>query len=64
MKTPDLVNALIRPYIASLFATAITIGWLYGRLSDDAFMGVAGIAIGFFFQRRDERRNDAPPDAK
>ena len=45
-------QAVIRPYIAALFATVASAGWLLGRLSDDAFIGMAGIAIGFYFQAR------------
>ena len=52
-----LVDALaktVRPLVTLAFASAITAGWLLGRLSDDAFLGVASMAIAFWFQRREE----------
>lgn len=54
------IQDLVRPYVTVLFATATAGGWLMGRLSDDAFLGLAGMAIGFWFQQRQEKT--PPPD--
>ena len=53
----EMVQALVRPLVTLGFAAATIVGWLYGRLSDDAFLGIAGLVIGFWFQQR--QRNGA-----
>lgn len=47
-----VAQALVRPYVTVLFSTTVAAGWLNGRLSDDAFLGLAGMAIGFWFIQR------------
>ena len=47
-----IVQALVRPIVTILFSCAMTYGWLHDKLSDDAFIGIAGIVIGFWFQAR------------
>jgi hypothetical protein len=49
-----VVRALVRPYVTVLFGTAMTVGWLMGRVSGDAFLGTAGMVIGFWFRSRQE----------
>jgi len=60
------VHALVRPLVTLTFSGAMTYGWINDRLSDDAFLGVAGMVIGFWFtQRQASRRNgDNPSTAK
>lgn len=51
-KAVRVFEAVVRPYVTVLFATTVAAGWLMGRLSDDAFLGVASMAIGFWFIQR------------
>lgn len=37
--------------IALVFALAIVAGWFLGKVSNDAFMGLAGGAIVYFFPK-------------
>jgi hypothetical protein len=52
----DSLQAIVRPIVTLGFAGATVAGWLLGRLSDDAFLGIAGLVIGFWFQRREDGR--------
>lgn len=52
-KLLEVLDKIVRPYVTMLFATAAVWGWLFaGKLSDDAFLGLSGIVIGFWFQAR------------
>ena len=48
------VEKLIRPYVTALFATAFVVAFLMGRVSVEAFLGPAGVVLGFWFQKREE----------
>ena len=54
------VEKLVRPYVTALFATAIVVGFFMGRLQSEALLGPAGMALGFWFQKREEPKPPAP----
>lgn len=58
----ETAQALVRPAVTLTFSGAMVWGWYHGRLSDDAFLGVASMVIGFWFQQRTGKA-DAPPPA-
>lgn len=51
---------VVRPAVTLLFSLAICYGFVAGLVSPDAFLGVAGIAIGFYFQRREAEKSPPP----
>lgn len=51
------LDDVVRPLVTLAFSGAMISGWLNGRLSDDAFLGVAGMVIGFWFQQRTATTN-------
>lgn len=58
----EALQALVRPLVTLAFAGAVVVGWMVlGRLSDDAFLGLAGLVIGFWFQQRREAEKAPPP---
>jgi len=54
------ISALVRPLVTIMFSGATVWGWVTGHLSAEAFLGLAGMTIGFWFQRRDEK----PPEPR
>lgn len=48
----EAAKGLVTPAVTLLFAGAIIWGWFHGRLSDDAFLGVAGPFIAFWISGR------------
>ena len=59
----DLVNKAVRPYVTVLFATVLAHGWATGKLSNDAFLGVAGMVVGFWFQQREAPKPNGDKNA-
>jgi len=63
-KVKDALEGLVRPVVTLSFAFATVWGWLVaGKLSDDAFLGLAGMVIGFWFTQRQAAKseNSVPP---
>ena len=53
----DGFSTLVRPYVTALFATAVVVGWLgFDKLSDDAFLGLVGLVLGFWFRDRSDSK--------
>jgi hypothetical protein len=46
---------LIRPCITALFACAFVAGFFIGKIPQDAFIPLAGMVIGFWFQSRSDK---------
>lgn len=58
------LEAFVRPFVTLTFASAAVYGWLFaGKLSDDAFLGLAGMVIGFWFTQRQVEKPPVPPIA-
>lgn len=55
-----MVQDLVRPYVTVVFATAIVVGWLQDKVSAEAFLGLVGIVIGFWFQQRQQEKPIPP----
>jgi len=55
-----MLQALVRPIVTLAFSGAMIAGWLMGRLSDDAFLGIAGMVIGFWYQQRSMKPVEPP----
>lgn len=54
----EVLNAAVRPLIALAFAGAIIYGFIMGRLSVEAFIGIAGSVMGYWFQQRAQDKAD------
>jgi len=54
------LQAAVRPLVTIMFAGALTYGFVVGVVSTDAFLGIAGAAIGFYFQKREEPKPPTP----
>lgn len=52
----------VRPVVTFIFAAGITGGFFLGMVSAEAFIGVAGIAVGFWFQARESSKITKPPE--
>ena len=72
----EVLNAAVRPLVALAFAGAMIYGFIIGKMSVEAFVGIGGAVMGYYFQQRsndkaDRRVSDAvaslipalPPDA-
>ena len=58
----EVLESLVRPAVTLAFAFAAVYGWLVaGKLADDAFLGLAGMVIGFWFTQRQSAKPDPPP---
>jgi hypothetical protein len=52
------LQASVRPIVTFIFAAAIVLGFLQGRLSGETFMGTAGVIMAFWFGQRAEQRTE------
>ena len=50
------LQSCVRPIVTFIFAAAIVVGFLQGRLSGETFMGTAGVIMAFWFGQRAEVR--------
>jgi hypothetical protein len=46
------IDRPVRPIVTVLFAAAVVYGFIVGTVSADAFLGLAGAVVGFWFQGR------------
>lgn len=52
MTVIDKLQAAVRPVVTLLFATAIVVGFLVGKVGADVFAGMAGMVLSFWFAQR------------
>lgn len=57
------LNESVRPLVTLIFSASAAFGWIYGKMSDDAFVGFVGIVIGFWFQQRQSEKAAAATTA-
>jgi hypothetical protein len=43
----------VNAWIAVLFASALIAGFFMTKIDEQAFIGIAGLCIGYFFQKND-----------
>ena len=60
MTKTEVLQALVRPIITLGFAAAVIAGFFIGKLGAEALLGPAGMALGFYFQRRDSEKPPPP----
>ncbi len=48
----NTLRGSVRPVVAYLFAAAVVAGFFLGSISQDAFLAMASMIIGFWFQSR------------
>jgi len=46
----------VRPTLAGIFAIGITIGFFMDKIVSEAFIGIASVAITWWFKSRDENK--------
>lgn len=51
----------VRPVIAIMMAWGVLWGFTHDKLDAAAFSGMAGLALGFYFQRRENGKVAPPP---
>jgi hypothetical protein len=51
-RVAEVLNALVRPTLAFWFGAAVIYFTYVGQLPSEAFLGIAGMIIAFFFQSR------------
>jgi hypothetical protein len=51
-RVAEILNALVRPSLAYGFGMAVIYFTFVGTLTAEAFLGIAAMVIGFFFQSR------------
>ncbi len=56
-----IVHSLVRPLVTLIFTATIALGWLQNRVSSEAFIGMAGMVIAFWFQLRGPTQTGEPP---
>ena len=52
-------TAFIRPVVTLVLVVVLSIGFLKTLISPDAFLGIAGMAIGFWFRDREASKETA-----
>lgn len=66
-KSSDGTSAVqVRATLAVMFATAIIVGFYLKLLTADSFMGIATMAISWYFAKRsedDKKKDGTPPTA-
>ena len=50
----DAVNGMVRPVVTLALSGALVWGFIMDKIGGEAFLGVVGLVIGFWFNRRDE----------
>lgn len=56
----DTIQAMVRPVVTFIFAAAIVVGFLTGKLSGETFMGTAGVIMAFWFGQRSPAAPERP----
>lgn len=46
------LQALVRPLVTLSFAGALVYGFVVDKITSSEFIGLAGLAVGFYFQAR------------
>jgi hypothetical protein len=52
-------TAFIRPIVTLILVIVLSWGFLKAMISPDAFLGIAGMAIGFWFRDREANKETA-----
>ncbi len=55
----DMLNALVRPASTLALVAALIYGFVVGKVSDEAFLSVVSIVVGFWYSQR--QADKAPP---
>jgi hypothetical protein len=50
----EAVQASVRPLVTFALTAGVLSGWWQGQISADAYLGLAGAVIGFWFSTRSE----------
>jgi hypothetical protein len=50
--------------IALAFSGAFIVGFFMNKVSEDAFLGMAGLVIGFWFRGKENGRQNIPEEVK
>jgi xanthine/uracil/vitamin C permease (AzgA family) len=53
------LNAPVRPLLAFMFGLTICLMFWYGKVSGEAFFGIASLVIGWFFKAREDEKKEA-----
>ena len=53
----DFTNKVTRPWITILFVIATIYGFITDKIDGATFIGMGGIAIGFWFNRREDDKS-------
>lgn len=60
--TPSIVsewaNAPVRPLVTVMFSVTLCYGFFNDKVTTEAFIGIVGAVIGFWFNRRDEEKRE------
>lgn len=49
-----VTQALIRPTVTVMFSGAVVYGFIKEMIGAEAFLGLAGMVVGFWFQHRED----------
>jgi len=53
----EFMNKATRPFVTNVVVAGMTYGFLTGTVSSEAYVGIAGLVIGFWFQKREDEKN-------
>lgn len=48
------LNDATRPFVTNVVIAGLTYGFLMGTFSSEAYAGIAGLVIGYWFKQREE----------
>jgi len=52
----EFMKKATRPFVTNIVVAGLTYGFLAGTVSSEAYVGIAGLVIGFWFQKREEEK--------
>lgn len=59
----DILNSAVRPIVTLMLVGVLCYGFVTGQVAAEAFLGVASMALTFWFSQRQAAKDSAPPAA-
>ena len=50
------LNDATRPFVTNVVIAGLTYGFVVGTFSSEAYAGIAGLVIGYWFKQREEEK--------
>ena len=61
MTKTEVVQSLVRPFVTLALVGTIIAGFFLGKIGAEAILGMAGMALQHWFNRREEQKASTQP---